>query len=54
LGSPELLIQVLGRMRRQLGMELAFVVEFTGGRRVFRYVESGSIDLQIFSGNSWR
>ena len=49
---PELLIQVLGRIRRQLNMELAFVAEFTGGRRVFRYVGSGTSELQIVAGNS--
>ena len=50
--APDLLIKVLGRMRQQLGMELAFVSEFTGGRRVFRYVDSGTSELQILAGNS--
>jgi len=49
---PALLVQVLGRIRRQLGMELAFISEFTGGRRVFRYVESGASELQILPGDS--
>lgn len=49
---PSLLMTVLGRMRRQLGMELAFVSEFTGGRRVFLLVDSGTDELQIHAGNS--
>lgn len=50
--APELLIQVLGRIRQHLGMELAFIAEFTGGRRVFRYVDSGTSELQIGPGDS--
>lgn len=49
---PELLIQCLRRIRQHLGMELAFIAEFTEGRRVFRYVDSGASDLKIFAGDS--
>ncbi len=49
---PDLLIRTLGSIRSQLGMELAFVSEFTGGRRVFRYVDSGTSELQINAGDS--
>jgi len=49
---PDLLVQVLGRIRRQLGMELAFIAEFSGGRRVFRYVDSGTSELEILPGDS--
>ena len=49
---PELLIQCLRRIRQHLGMELAFIAEFTEGRRVFRYVDSGASDLKILAGDS--
>jgi len=49
---PELLIQCLRRIRLHLGMELAFIAEFTEGRRVFRYVDSGASDLKILVGDS--
>ena len=49
---PELLIVCLQRIRQDLGMELAFVAEFTAGRRVFRYVDAGTSDLQILVGDS--
>lgn len=49
---PDLLIKVLGRIRVELGMELAFIAEFTGGRRVFRYVDSGTSELEILAGDS--
>lgn len=49
---PDVLIRMLGRVRQNLGMEIAFIAEFTGGRRVFRYVDAGTSDLQILEGNS--
>lgn len=38
----EVIHHFLERVRRELDLDLAFVAEFAGGRRVFRYVEGGS------------
>lgn len=47
--SEEILLETLQSVRRLLGMQVAFVSEFTGGRRVFRYVdaEPGSLELPV-------
>jgi PAS domain S-box-containing protein len=43
-GAGGLIGDLLGAARRNLGMDVAFVAEFTGGRRVFRFVDADEAD----------
>lgn len=44
---PELAAKVLHAVRTHLGMEVAFISEFDGGRRVFRYVDAAGDDSPV-------
>ena len=50
--SHEIIMETLHSVRTLLGMEVAFISEFTGGRRIFRYVDSqkGAISLCVGEG----
>ncbi|MBV8503073.1 MAG: EAL domain-containing protein [Paucibacter sp.] len=50
--SPELLMQSLRTIRRHLDMDVAFISEFTEGRRLFRYVDAASPNPPIRVGGS--
>ncbi|MBS1214000.1 MAG: diguanylate phosphodiesterase [Proteobacteria bacterium] len=51
--SHEIIMETLHSVRTLLGMEVAFISEFTGGRRVFRYVDSqkGAVSLCVGAGD---
>ncbi|WP_077038226.1 hypothetical protein [Pelomonas sp. KK5] len=49
---PQLLLHSLQIIRRHLGMEVAFISEFTEGRRVFRCVDAALPDPPIAVGGS--
>ena len=49
---PSLLQRTLKAIREHLGMDVAFVSEFTGGRRVFRYVDAKWADQPVRVGGS--
>lgn len=51
-GAPGNLNEILRAVRTHLGMEIGFISEFTGGRRVFRYVESADGSACIAVGAS--
>lgn len=48
----ELLQDALGSVRRHLGLEIAFISEFSAGRRFFRYVDAASADCPVRVGDS--
>jgi EAL domain-containing protein (putative c-di-GMP-specific phosphodiesterase class I) len=48
----EALPAMLRAIRTHLGMDVAFVSEFAGGRRVFRYVDSEMLDNPVHPGAS--
>lgn len=48
----DLVMETLHSVRTILGMEVAFISEFTGGRRVFRYVDSQRKDFPVCVGAS--
>jgi EAL domain-containing protein (putative c-di-GMP-specific phosphodiesterase class I) len=48
--TDEILPKALAAIRKHLGMDVAFLSEFSGGRRLFRYVESELNDAPIRAG----
>lgn len=50
--TDRILTKLLNSVRERLGMEVAFISEFTSGRRVFRYVESArGVDIVRVGGS---
>lgn len=49
-GAPELSNNALRAIRTHLGMDVAFISEFSAGQRVFRYVDAASPDSSVCAG----
>ncbi|MGY8818779.1 MAG: sensor domain-containing phosphodiesterase [Pseudomonadales bacterium] len=47
LSLSEMLVETLHAVRTHLGMDVAFISEFRGGTRVFRYLEGNFVPLQL-------
>lgn len=52
LEPPPLLLQGMEAIRRHMDMDVAFISEFKGGRRVFRYLDSSLAEPPIQVGGS--
>ncbi len=50
--AREVSTNALRAIRTHLGMDVAFVSEFTGGQRVFRYVDAASQDSPVCAGGA--
>jgi EAL domain-containing protein (putative c-di-GMP-specific phosphodiesterase class I) len=52
LSLSEMLTEALHAVRMHLGMDVAFISEFRGGSRVFRYLDGNFVPLQLAIGGS--
>ncbi|MBU0563772.1 EAL domain-containing protein [Stutzerimonas kunmingensis] len=47
LSLSEMLVETLHAVRTHLGMDVAFISEFRGGSRIFRYLDGNFVPLQL-------
>ncbi len=51
-GAPDVSNNALRAIRTHLGMDVAFVSEFSAGQRIFRYVDAASPDSSVCAGGA--